>query len=240
MKPRGLYESLVTQALTDLLEQLPGDLKVLDPLRAADSADRLALHISHAVRAALEDLSEADRVEKSIEIANQLLERLGTIAPRATDFVTASVLRAIVNRRPDGRPEQIPSPLVPLLDTALLTNSPGEPRVGSQILAEIHSADRIDVVMAFIRRSGIALLVETLRRHCEAGRVLRVLTTTYTNSTEGVALELLQKLGAEIRVSYDTGGTRLHAKSWLFHRDSGFSTAYIGSSNLTHSAQVTQ
>jgi len=39
-------------------------------------------------------------------------------------------------------------------------------------------------------------------------------------------------------VSYDESTTRLHAKGWLFHRRSGFSTAYIGSSNLTHSAQV--
>ena len=47
------------------------------------------------------------------------------------------------------------------------------------------------------------------------------------------------RLGAEIRVSYDTSPTRLHAKAWIFHRESGYSTAYIGSSNLTHSAQVT-
>jgi hypothetical protein len=67
---------------------------------------------------------------------------------------------------------------------------------------------------------------------------LRVLTTTYTNSTEKRALDELRRLGAEIKVSYDTSSTRLHAKAWLFHRESGYSTAYIGSSNLTHSAQV--
>ena len=92
--------------------------------------------------------------------------------------------------------------------------------------------------MAFIRRSGIAPLLDTLRSHCQSGRELRVLTTTYTGSTEGRALDALSELGADVRVSYDMSTTRLHAKAWLFHRRSGFSTAYIGSSNLTHSAQI--
>ncbi len=65
-----------------------------------------------------------------------------------------------------------------------------------------------------------------------------MLTTTYTGSTERRALDELAELGADVRVSYDTTTTRLHAKAWLFHRHSGHSTAYIGSSNLTHSAQV--
>lgn len=67
-----------------------------------------------------------------------------------------------------------------------------------------------------------------------------MLTTTYTGSTEGRALDALRDLGADVRVSYDTSTTRLHAKAWRFHRRSGFSTAYIGSSNLTHSAQVSR
>ena len=41
-----------------------------------------------------------------------------------------------------------------------------------------------------------------------------------------------------MKVSYEVARTRLHAKAWLFHRKSGLHTAYIGSSNLTHTAQV--
>ena len=42
-----------------------------------------------------------------------------------------------------------------------------------------------------------------------AGKPLRVLTTTYTGSTERSALELLRELGADVRVSYDVSTTRL-------------------------------
>src|SRR3546814_13225347 len=94
--------------------------------------------------------------------------------------------------------------------------------------------------MAFVRQTGIRPMLDLLRRHLDEGRPLRLLTTTYTNSTELAALEALRSLGAQIRVSYDTSSTRLHAKAWLFHRHSGYSTAYIGSSNLTYSAQVTR
>src|SRR5690606_18029725 len=152
---------------------------------------------------------------------------------------SAEVLRGVHRLRPDGEKFTIDEPLIPLLDSALLTNSPGEPNVGRQIAAEIASADRIDLIMAFIRRTGIRPLREKLREFVKAGGQLRVLTTTYTASTEPEALDWLEELGAQVRVSYDTSSSRLHAKAWLFQRESGFSTAYVGSSNLTHWAQAT-
>lgn len=243
-KVRGLYEVLITEAIAAELRALDERLAAQSaPLRAAEAADRIALHVGRLVERAVAASDDEGRVDFGTGLARRIISEINRANAKLdlspdVPVEPGSVLRAVGQRLPDGRPEVVAEPLIPLLDTALLTNSPGEPRVGSQLLAEIHSADRIDVVMAFIRRSGIAPLLEALRRHCEGGRPLRVLTTTYTGSTEGRALDELQAAGAEVRVSYDTSTTRLHAKAWLFHRHSGFATAYIGSSNLTHSAQI--
>lgn len=243
--PRGLYELLLTEHLDGRLAAggAAGEPELAD-LRDAEAADRIALHLARVVERAVDGLPARERARAGVELARRVVALLagegdaGALLPERP-VPQARVLRAVRARRPDGAPASIEAPLIPLLDTTLLTNSPGEPRVGHQLLAEIASADRIDVVMAFIRRTGIAPLAERLRRFCGTGRSLRVLTTVYTGSTEAEALDALRDLGADVRVSYETAGTRLHAKAWLFHRESGYSTAYVGSSNLTHQAQVT-
>ncbi|MEO7555639.1 MAG: DUF3427 domain-containing protein [Acidimicrobiales bacterium] len=239
----GLYEALVTEGLKAQLDVLADRLtsRVRD-LRAAEAPDRIAWHLSQQIESALADVGDTDRVEVGLSVARALLDRLGelvTVDRTSLPVDPATVLHAVMRRLPDGRPEEIEEPLIPLLDTTLLTNAPGEPNLWNQLRSEIESSDSIDVIMAFIRRSGISPLLDALERHCSEGRALRVLTTTYTGSTERRALDQLADLGAEVRISYDLSTTRLHAKAWLFHRKSGFSTAYVGSSNLTHSAQVT-
>ncbi len=241
---RGLYELLITSGLESRLVELRERLVVQrGGLHAAEAAERIALHLSATIERALASIPEGERNARGVRVAREILGRLdGLIEAQGiageVPIEPVAILQAIVGRNPDGSPSSVEPPLIPLLDTTLLTNAPGEPRVGRQLEAEIASADRIDLLMAFIRYSGVQPLKDALRRHREAGRALRILTTIYTGSTERRALDLLRDLGAEIRVSYDAGTTRLHAKAWLFHRRSGFSTAYIGSSNLTHAAQV--
>src|SRR5579859_410408 len=224
--PRGLHETLITEALAATLRDLDPRLDTLrGGLRGADAHDRISLHVGRALRRALGTLKDDERVSVGITLARALVALVdasisdagvGSEAP----IKPGEVLRAVVARLPDGTPESVPEPLIPLLDTTLLTNAPGEPRVGAQLVTEIASADAIDLVLAFIRHSGIAPFQAALRAHCQSGRALRVLTTTYTGSTEPRALDALRELGADVRVSYDTSTTRLHAKAWLFHRRS--------------------
>jgi len=238
----GLYEALITDCLLQRLRDVPDDLVDRRRLHSAEAPDRIAIHISREVERALADVPEKDRIAVGVTVARAIVERLSEISAEAgieQPISSGEVLQRVMGRNPDGTPRRLAAPLTPLLDTALLTNAPGEPNLWRQIQSEIESADEIDVLMAFVRRSGINPLIDQLRRHCKDGKALRILTTTYTGSTERAALDQLRDLGSEVRVSYDTTTTRLHAKAWIFHRRSGYSTALVGSSNLTRSAQAT-
>ena len=151
----------------------------------------------------------------------------------------ATLLSAVERQLPDGSYQTIERPLTSLHDTTLLVNAPGEPRVLHELIGEIPSAHidrRVDGVRPAVGHPADA--ARRLQRHLDDGGRVRLLTTTYTNSTQLEALEALTNAGADVRVSYDQTTTRLHAKAWIFHRARGQSTAYVGSSNLTHSAMV--
>ncbi len=241
----GFYELLIDEALAkELAEPDSSSHVVRRPLRDAEAGDRIAVHLARIVERAVSALPEKQRAGQGLVLARALVATLAAHVDQSaylddSPVLDASVLEAIWGYGVGSEPEVMRAPMTPLVDTTLFTNARGEPAIGYELSSEIDSASRIDLIMAFIRRSGLRPFEEALRRHCRRGRPLRVLTTTYTGSTEAKALEMLLDLGAEVRVSYDISSTRLHAKAWLFHRPAGLTTAYVGSSNLTHSAQRT-
>jgi len=214
----GSYEAILTRRLKEALQGLDNAWAFqLDKLDSAEAADRLALHLSRVIEKVLAAIPSEDRVAAGTKLVGELIVQAlhDKNAFLKGDIPEASghLLMQLVKRRPDGSAAFVESPVVPLLDTALMTNAPGEPRLGAQLISEIPSADSIDLIMAFIRRSGIAPMREALTQHLASGKSLRVLTTTYTGSTEPAALEDMKGMGAQIRISYDTSATRLHAKA---------------------------
>lgn len=70
--------------------------------------------------------------------------------------------------------------MTPLADSALLINAPGEPALAQELHAELVSAGRADLLIAFVKWSGIRLVEEPIRELIARGGHMRVLTTTYT------------------------------------------------------------
>jgi superfamily II DNA or RNA helicase/HKD family nuclease len=246
--PFGLYERLITASLKARLVRLDSSkTKVstegLDP---AEAHATLARHIEGVVAHALRGIPQEGRLVKQAEVSNGIIgfftASLNGVANKNADDVVAlppELLRSI--RAANGTPSEgidLVAPLVPLSASDLLVNARGEPSLAHALAHEIPSADSIDLLCAFVRWHGIRVLEDQLRAHCRAKRPLRVITTVYTGSTERKALDWLVSLGAQVKVSYDTQSTRLHAKAWMFRRATGYCTAYIGSSNLSKSALI--
>jgi HKD family nuclease len=226
--PPGLYRRLISKEIDSVVRGL-GSLAETGPLDA-DSSTILARHVSVAL---VRTLDRARDVNEKIEIINKLLANLDR-----QDLITQSHELLGVKKGNSGlTPPTLPSrPMTALDQDALLVNAPLEPNLASELRHEIASADRIDLLCAFIVWSGLVAVRDELEAAHARGVPIRVITTAYMGTTEPRALEELQRIGADLRVSYDARGTRLHAKAWLFHRETGFSTAYVGSSNLSYSA----
>lgn len=179
----GIYELLLTELLQSQLALLDARTRSIAKLDSAEAADRIALLLERLVRRAVASAGESDRVAFGIRVARRLIEELtkdaaGVVSTDDLPITSGEVLRAVLTLGIDGTPKEITYPATPLLDTTLLTNAPGEPRVGYQLKSEIPSADGIDIVMAFIRMTGIHPLISELGEHCAQGKPLRVLTTT--------------------------------------------------------------
>lgn len=238
--PDGLYEDVITEALEEKLAALGNSRVDRAKLTAEEAVDALTQMVSQATRLALESLGGASALEERLAVATQLLELLQAKAPQAfrrgETAPSDQMLLAVSRGNALGLIPDAPSrPSTALSKSDLFTNSERH-SVVQELSSEIASADRIDLLCAFIKWSGFLKFRDALAAHCRAGRELRVLTTTYMGATEARAIEELRNLGADVRISFEETPTRLHAKAWLFHRSSGLSTAYIGSSNLSHSA----
>jgi len=208
----------------------------------------LADALSRQLAAILDDVTgdDADKTHRQLELVNALLvllrQRLAADGRPETSAeiidLVSTPLRLLKAVQREG--QFAAAPEIGLAAPWLFTAGKGSPSLLQEIRRELSSADQVDILVSFITVSGVRKLQDVLQQITAKGASgegaarLRVLTTTYTGATEARALDELARLpGCEVRVSLDGRRTRLHAKAWMFHRKTGFGSAYVGSANLS-------
>lgn len=157
----GVYESLETAGLQRQLGDLPLEARfeVIDP---ADAPEVLARHIADVVRRTLDDRDEPARVALVNELIGLLHDEDAAVTDRLRQLI--ALTRQVGPARRD-----IIRPVTPLSEAALLTNAPEEPSLGSELRAELASADRVDLLCAFIKWHGLRVIENQLIEFARPG-----------------------------------------------------------------------
>ena len=249
----GLYDQVVDLLLKSELSDNEGQYTIgFEKLDPADSHDYLARHL-HALlsdtlskvkpdKGLSKDREKANsKIKNQISLCNEIIDLLqsNVKGTKATDvFSGASRLLHVLKTGTQGIISKVVArPDTPLAMGALLTGTKQDPSLISQLNKEIITSDQVDILVSFIKWTGVRILAEALKTLTDSGGRVRVISTSYMGATDLKAIDFLRNLqNTEVKISFDTHRTRLHAKSYLFHRQTGFSTAYIGSSNISNAA----
>ena len=248
MQQVGIYEQLITQLIESRIDRerfYVGERE----LNSSEASTWLSRFLSHILEYAIESVpSSDDRLQHQIALSNQLLLWLKTQI-QDKDFIEDNLLASqgkiltalyeLENPVSADLKNYINDifPLTGLSQSELFCGSNAGLSLESELKREILSADKIYWLVSFIKWAGIRIFRKELEEFTASGRELKIITTSYMGATDAKAVEYLAILpNTEVKLSYNTERERLHAKSYLFLRNTGYHTGYIGSSNLSHSA----
>lgn len=242
----GVYEQIINHLFLLKLNKVDAERFYIGKklISKDDAVHILSKYLQHLIEVAFIGTPEDQDVDKYIEFVNSVIRTLGkefNVDDTELDLVDAqkSILTAVIDRTNCEYPDiekhlKAITPVTSLSRSALFFGGRGPADMESELNKEILCADEICWVVSFIKTSGLNLLWNSLKKFTSEGKCLRIITTTYTGATDYDAIARLATLpNTEIKISYDGTQDRLHAKSYIFIRNSGFHTAYIGSSNLS-------
>lgn len=244
----GLYEQIINK----LFEVKLGELNHQEFFigKRSITKDNVAKYLSRYLYELFEEVfsqfnQNEESVEEAIKLANDIIKHLAQkfyIANTNLLSARAEILTAVVDKTKNEYPDiaehiQEITPITSLIKSTLFTGSNKQVSLESELKREILSADEICLLVSFIKSTGINLIINQLRNYTQSGKKLKIITTTYIGATDFNAIKKLSALpNTEIKISYNSSVDRLHAKSYLFLRNTGFHTAYVGSSNLSEAA----
>ena len=243
----GLYEQVINNKLDTALAECTDKLSTTASIDKAEASKVLSKYLTEVVEKGLDNIIDnGGDISSQVELVNKIVSVIKD-ETRESDFSEMSVaeraeqLLSLFDKKNSllalNENANIIRPETSIAQSSLFTGAIHEPQMYTELKKEIVSCNRIDMLVSFIKWSGLRLIMDELTAFTKNGGELRIITTSYMGATDVKSIEELRKLpNTQIKVSYDTKRTRLHAKTYIFYRDTGFTTAYVGSSNLSNAA----
>lgn len=252
----GIYEQIINQLFEEKISAIDKTRFYIGE-RAIDRqevAKLLSMYLTNIFEQVLTDVvdtnadydqddAQTSPVMKGIDLANSIICKLVKefhLESGKLLSAQAKILTAVIDKTQSDYPdlakrlEEI-MPMKGLMNGALFTGK--GMKLYTELQKEIASANIIYLMVSFIKKRGLALILQQLKEFTNRGGQLKVITTTYMQATDfNAVLQLASLQNTEIKITYDTTFERLHAKAYIFLRNTGFNTAYIGSSNLSEQA----
>lgn len=231
MKTKGYYDLLLT-----LTDEISTNYLTKDINSEAKNIKDLDTYLVNQLNSILiKQLNSISSVSEKIKFLNELLANF------SSQQFSNNVLLQI--KAPDK--EQRYQSNIRLVDNYLFTNS-NEQNLIEQLNKEIVSSDAVAFIYPFISKVMINKLRNAFIYAHHHSIPITFITTTFDDQALFNNLYELEQLinqypNITIRVEDNTElrSERIHIKAAIFQRESGFSSAIIGSSNLTMPGMLT-
>lgn len=237
---QGIYENIINNEILSEIKTLQDSSAKKLPIDKAEASTILASYLSKILK---NKLDENDSLSDNIELVNQIIQSFSTSNEELicdNENLLAEIISNQKKIEQQAANTETNRPETGFLYSYLFTGRGSKIPLYSEIKKDIESSDEIYFIISFLKLSGLNLIYEDLKKFCsQPNHKLRIITTTYCGITDPKAVQRIAELpNTEVRISYNIKKECLHAKSYIFIRNSGCSTAYIGSSNLSKSAQT--
>ena len=185
----GLYEQVINNQLTRELSIVPEARKSIAPIDEAEASKVLAQYLTDVVQEGLDNvLDNGGDISAQIDLANQIVTLIqhttqeAALAALGVDQRAEQLLALLRENDPrlavGKTAADLSRPETSIAQSSLFTGAIHEPQMYTELKKEIASADRIDMLVSFIKWSGLRLLMDELREFTQNGGELRIITTS--------------------------------------------------------------
>ena len=204
MLKTGLYEKVISRDLGIQIDSQTDKLTKTATIDEAEASKILAKYIAQIVEKGLDNLVDnGGNIQTQIALANKIVSTIKT-ETREDVFDGMSVderaeqLLALLDKTNTiyalNEKAEIVRPVTSLSQSSLFTGAVNEPQMFTELKKEIVSCNKIDMLVSFIKWSGLRLIIDELRTFTNNGGKLRIITTSYMGATDVKAVEELRKL----------------------------------------------